>query len=171
MRRYETIFIVDPDVGDEGRSQLFDRTKSLIDAQQGLLVNFDEWGPRKLAYDIQKKARGYYVCMDYCGSSDLVSEIERTFRLDDRYLKYMTVLIDAQIDLEAIKAEIAEKEKAAQEAASSESEATVTEKTAAEREAEKETSPAAESPSQQQPEDETDRSAETTTPETDKEDE
>lgn len=116
MRRYETIFIIDPDTGEEGRDQLFERTKSIIAAQNGMLVNFDEWGIRKLAYDIRKKPRGYYVCMDYCGSSDMVDEIERTFRLDDRYLKYMTVLIDAQADLEKIKAEIIEKEKAEQEA-------------------------------------------------------
>jgi small subunit ribosomal protein S6 len=172
MRRYETIFIVDPDVGDEGRGQLFDRTKSIIDSKQGLLVDFDEWGPRKLAYEIRKKTRGYYVCMDYCGTSDLVNEIERTFRLDDRYLKYMTVMVNAHIDLEGVKAEIAEKEKAAQEEKmKSEAEETVTEKPSADSETTKETPPAAESASQEQPEDKTDRSTETTTPETDKEDE
>ncbi len=169
MRRYETIFIVDPDVGDEGRNLLFDRTKSLIDAQQGMLINFDEWGNRKLAYDIQKKPRGYYVCMDYCGSSDLVNEIERTFRLDDRYLKYMTVLIDAQIDPEAIKAEIAEKESAAKEEASAQTEETVTEEAATSSGAETEAQPSAETAETKQPENETVQTDQTTEPETDKE--
>jgi small subunit ribosomal protein S6 len=137
MRRYETIFIVDPDLADEGRNQLFDKTKDLIAAQNGFLVDFDQWGSRKLAYDIRKKPRGYYVCMDYCGTSALVNELERTFRLDDRYLKFMTVLLDAEADLESIKAEMAEKEKA-KEAAEAESNAEVTEETPAASETEAE---------------------------------
>jgi small subunit ribosomal protein S6 len=88
----------------------------------GFLVFTDDWGERKLAYDIKKRTRGYYVRFDYCGLSPLVDEIERFFRIDDRALKYMTVLLDKAADLEKIKEEKAEAaskaaiEKAAQEA-------------------------------------------------------
>jgi small subunit ribosomal protein S6 len=70
----------------------------------------DEWGGKKLAYEIKKKARGYYVRLDYCGSGILVNEIERFFRIDDRILKYMTVLLDKDADIEAVKEEIAKAE-------------------------------------------------------------
>ena len=110
MRRYETIFIIDPDLSDEERAPLFERLKLLFPQLDGFLVEIDEWGARKLAYEIKKKARGYYVRLDYCGTGALVNEIERFFRIDDRVLKYMTVLVDPEVDLENLKAEIAKAE-------------------------------------------------------------
>ena len=107
MRRYETIFIVDPDLSEEERSPLFERLKDLFLQHNGLLVLVDEWGTQKLAYEIKKKARGYYVRLDYCGTGTLVNEIERFFRIDDRVLKYMTVLLEKDVDIERVKEEIA----------------------------------------------------------------
>ncbi|MGD9332235.1 MAG: 30S ribosomal protein S6 [Desulfobacterales bacterium] len=102
MRRYETIVIVDPDLGEDQRGPVFDRIRELIPQKGGLLVEFDEWGGRKLAYEIKKKQRGYYVRIDFCGGGDLVSEMERQFRIDDRVMKYMTVLLDREADMERI---------------------------------------------------------------------
>ena len=110
MRRYETIFIADNDLSEENRSPIFEKLEDLIHQHSGLLVMVDEWGSKKLAYEIKKKARGYYVRLDYCGSGILVNEIERFFRIDDRILKYMTVLLDKDVDIEAVKEEIAKAE-------------------------------------------------------------
>ena len=110
MTRYETILISDPDIGDEDRSQLFEKTKELISKMNGFLVQFDEWGIRKLAYEIKKKTRGHYVLIDYCGTGKLVSEIERAFKIDDRAMKYMTIVLDKDVDLESIKEEVARAE-------------------------------------------------------------
>jgi len=110
MRRYETIFIVDPDLSDEERSPLFERLKPLFPQLDGFLVMVDEWGTQNLAYEIKKKKRGYYVRLDYCGTGPLVNEIERFFRIDDRVLKYMTVLLEEDVDLESLKAELARAE-------------------------------------------------------------
>jgi small subunit ribosomal protein S6 len=107
MRRYETIFIIDNDLSEEGRLPIFEKLKDLIRQHNGLQVMVDEWGSKRLAYEIQKKTRGYYVCLDYCGSGTLVNEIERFFRIDDHLLKYMTVLLDKDVDIENIKEEIA----------------------------------------------------------------
>ena len=71
MKRYETFIIVDPDVSDEDRNQFLDRLKEVISDQQGILVLVDDWGSRKLAYEIKKKSRGYYVRLDYCGTGAL----------------------------------------------------------------------------------------------------
>jgi len=116
MRRYETIFIVDNDLSEEDRSPIFERLNDLVHQHNGMLVVLDEWGSKKLAYEIKKKARGYYVRLDYCGSGTLVNEIERFFRIDDRILKYMTVLLEKDVDIESVKEEIAkaEESKAAQ---------------------------------------------------------
>ena len=110
MRRYETIFIVDPDISDEERVPLFEKITELIPQQGGLFVEFDEWGTKKLAYEIKKKARGYYTRLNYCGTGTLVDEIERLFKIDERVLKYMTVLLDKNIELDKINEEIAAKE-------------------------------------------------------------
>ena len=108
MRRYETFVIVDPDLSQDQRDQVIQRVEELIGQMDGFLVFTDDWGERKLAYDIKKRSRGYYVRFDYAGLSPLVNEIERFFRIDDRTLKYMTVLLDKAVDLEKIKAEKAE---------------------------------------------------------------
>jgi len=121
MRRYETIFILDPDLSDEGRVPVFDRLNDLIPGQGGTLLDMDEWGSKRLAYEIKKKVRGYYVRADYCGSGQVVNEMERFFRIDDRVLKYMTVLLDEDADVESLKAEFT---KAANEKATAESSAT-----------------------------------------------
>ena len=107
MRRYETFVIIDPDIPQDEREALIERVKELISQMDGMLILVDEWGDRKLAYEIKEKARGYYVRFDYCGSAPLVNEIERFFRIDDRALKYMTVLLEKEADLEKIKEEMA----------------------------------------------------------------
>ena len=120
MRRYETIIIIDPDLSDEGRAPVLDKDTQLIQQFDGTLVLADEWGAKSLAYDIKKKNRGYYVRVDYCGSGELVSEIERHFRIDDRVLKFMTVLLDKDVDPEKILADMAQEEAAKAERARAE---------------------------------------------------
>jgi small subunit ribosomal protein S6 len=110
MRRYETFLIIDPDITKDEQVPIIERVKELIAQMDGFLVQVDDWGDRKLAYAIKKKERGYYVRFDYCGAGSLVNEIERFFRIDDRALKYMTVLLDKFADLEKIKEEMAKAE-------------------------------------------------------------
>lgn len=110
MRRYETIVILDPDISEEERAPVFNRVSDTIAQGNGFLVNLDEWGNRKLAYEIKKKPRGHYTRIDFCGSGVIVDEIERFFRIDDRVMKYLTVLQDENVDVERIKEDIARQE-------------------------------------------------------------
>jgi len=110
MRRYETIVIVDADVSENDRTSLFTRIKEIIPQQQGVLIKEDLWGTKKLAYEIKKKPRGYYARYDYCGMGPVVDELERFFRIDDRVLKYLTVLLDSDADVDKIQAEMAASE-------------------------------------------------------------
>lgn len=112
MRRYETIFISDPDLSAEDRDALFARLKDMLPQHGGFLIVLDEWGIQKLAYEIRKKPRGHYVRMEYCGTGALVAELERSCRIDDRVLKYLTVLLEKEADVETLKAELAGKEEA-----------------------------------------------------------
>lgn len=112
MRRYETIVIVDPDLGEDNRTSLFARIKEIIPQQEGVFINEDLWGTKKLAYEIKKKPRGFYARFDYCGMGPVVEEIERFFRIDDRVLKYLTVMLDEEADPDSILAEMTAEESA-----------------------------------------------------------
>ncbi len=123
MRMYETIFIADPDLQDEVRNTLFDKFKGILEQEGGILANFDDWGNKKLAYEIAKKPRGHYVCMTYGGTGTLITELERNFRLDDKILKYMTILLERDIDPEALKLQISAEAEAKSEAEAARAEA------------------------------------------------
>jgi len=119
MKRYETIVIIDPDLSKDAETPIFERLNDLIPQYNGFLIETDDWGTKKLAYDIKKKNRGHYVRLDYCGDGALIQEMERFFRIDDKVMKFMTVLLDENADLDAIKADLAEKA-AAEQAATAE---------------------------------------------------
>jgi small subunit ribosomal protein S6 len=117
MKRYETIVIIDPDLSKEAETPIFERLNDLIPQYKGFLIETDDWGTKKLAYDIKKKNRGHYVRLDFCGDGALVQEMERFFRIDDKVMKFMTVLLDEDADLDVIKSDLADKAAAAEQAA------------------------------------------------------
>jgi small subunit ribosomal protein S6 len=137
MRRYETIIIIDPDIDAQEQSAASERLEGLIPDQGGFLVKTDRWGSRKLAYEIRKKTTGLYTLIDYCGSSELVNEMERFCKIDERIMKYMTVLTDKEPDVDAIKEDMKreKEEKEKKEAEKKEAEIAASEKKASESEA------------------------------------
>ncbi len=125
MRRFETFIIVDPDLSEEQRVLILERVKEIIGQLSGFLIRVDPWGLRKLAYPIRKKERGFYVRFDFCGTGQLVNEMERFFRIDERVLKYMSVLLDKQPNIERIQEEMAKAEESAQTPAEPEAPAAI----------------------------------------------
>jgi small subunit ribosomal protein S6 len=117
MRKYETIFISDPDLQDQTRKDLFDKVRNIIAKEGGILLDFDEWGNKKLAYEIKKKLRGHYVCATYGGTGDLVKELERNFRLSDAVMKFMTILLSDDVTAEQLEKEVQEAEEQAKQIA------------------------------------------------------
>jgi small subunit ribosomal protein S6 len=107
MRRYETIFIVRPNVAEDEIEAVINKTSSIIEGDGGTIIKIDKWGLKKLAYLIKKETQGYYVHIDYAAIPASVSELERIFRIDDKVLKYLTVKLDDSCDPEAIKEELA----------------------------------------------------------------
>ena len=140
MRKYETIFISDPDLQDQARKELFEKVRNIIAKENGILLDFDEWGNKKLAYEIKKKLRGHYVCMTYGGTGELVKELERNMRLSDDVMKFMTILLAEDVTAESLEQEIkdAADAKAAEEAAKAEAAAAVEAEKAAEEAAKEE---------------------------------
>ncbi|MBU0652138.1 MAG: 30S ribosomal protein S6 [Proteobacteria bacterium] len=108
MRKYETILIAHVDLSEDELTTLIDRYCAVVTAQKGILVKVERWGKRRLAYLIKKQARGFYIMIDYAGESAMVNELERNLKIDDKILKFMTVLKDNAVDAGALQKEIEE---------------------------------------------------------------
>ena len=102
MRRYEILFIASPDNSDEDLKSVATKFQDLVTGMDGVVKSYDEQGSKRLAYSVKKQNKGYYVLMDFVGSADIVAEIERNMRLDDRILKYLTVKLEDKVDPESI---------------------------------------------------------------------
>jgi small subunit ribosomal protein S6 len=91
MKKYETIFILDPDLEEEQTQAAVEKVKGIITQASGEILKAEDWGKRKLAYDVKKKARGHYVLIHFLGSPVLLSELERNFRVMDAVIKFQSV--------------------------------------------------------------------------------
>ncbi len=90
MRSYETIFVLRPNLEEEAKNALIEKFKAIINTA-GEVVNVDEWGTRKLAYEIEKLRDGYYVLVNFKATIDLPSELERNFRISDDVIRYIVI--------------------------------------------------------------------------------
>lgn len=117
MKRYETIIVLDSDTGKDTWEEISGRMIKQIEAAGGLHIKTDDWGSTKLAYEIRKKTRGHYYRVEFCAPGEIIKEMERYFRLDEKVMRYLTVLIDEEADVEQIKNESQEKPEAATEEA------------------------------------------------------
>ena len=98
MRQYETIYIVNPNLDADSLKEVVTKFSDLIKKLKGYIVEVNEWGKRKLAYEVKKFDRGYYVVLNFCGLPGVVQELERSLDLDDRVLKYLTVKTGDDVD-------------------------------------------------------------------------
>ena len=93
VTNYETLFIVHPEKGPRVK-EFIERFKKVIEGQEGVVAQVEEWGLRDLAYRIQKQGKGYYTLLQYRASGRAVEELERNLRLTDGILRYLTVRDD-----------------------------------------------------------------------------
>jgi len=91
MQQYETLFVLHPDVPEAQVRETVDRAKRLIEGMGGRPGPVHEWGMRDLAYPIQKQRRGYYIVMEYAAGGDVVKELERTLKIADEVLRFVSV--------------------------------------------------------------------------------
>ncbi len=112
-REYETIFILRPDTPNDTISQINTRVRGVIDGMQGNLLKLDNWGKRKLAYEVHKQLKGVYLYWRYLGGSNLVEELERNLRMIDSVIRYYTVKVGVDVDPNARPTEVTDESFAA----------------------------------------------------------
>jgi|SRR3989338_5407702 len=106
MREYETIVVVDGAATEARLKELDDRVSKTVQRHGGEVFFSRPWGKRLFAYPVQKKKEGYYMHYDYCGDEALVAEIERTLRLDEQILRFLTVQLSESVDIAARKEQL-----------------------------------------------------------------
>lgn len=115
MRRYESVVILAPEMPDDDIRNFTEKYSELIKTNGGEIIKIEDWGFKRLAYLVKKKEKGRYILFDFVGVPALITELERQFKITEEVLKFLSVKIDDDVDLEAFKA--AEEEKKAAEAA------------------------------------------------------
>jgi len=93
VNKYEAIFIINNDLGEEAIKELVEKFKNLLETS-AQLESIDEWGKRRLAYRINDKTEGYYVLANFSAESSFPRELERIFKITDGIIKYLIVKKD-----------------------------------------------------------------------------
>ncbi len=102
MREYDLIYIIQPDATREREGEIHAKVDSFVSEGGGTHLLRDDWGKRKLAYEIQKFQKGHYFQLSFLGDGAFVPEMERQLRLDVDVLRFLTVLANDNVkDIEA----------------------------------------------------------------------
>ena len=95
MNKYELAVVLNAKVEDEVRANTFEKVKDLVSRHKGTITNVDEWGKRKLAYDIQKMSEGFYYFIQFDAEAEVPAEIESRIRIMDNVIRYLCVRQEA----------------------------------------------------------------------------
>ena len=91
MKAYELLFFVAPTIDDEHRAGVMKRIETTITEGNGTLDNVDEWGKRKLAYEINGLTEGDYTLIDFHVDPQCIAELDRVLRINDSVVRHMIV--------------------------------------------------------------------------------
>ena len=90
ISNYETVFIINPDIGDDATNAAVERFTELI-AANGTVIEKAEWGRRRLAYPINDFEEGYYVLIKFSCGSEFLAELDRVYNITDTILRSIVI--------------------------------------------------------------------------------
>ena len=91
MNKYELAVVVSAKIEDEERAAVVDKCKALIERFGGTVTNVDDWGKKRMAYEVQKMKEGFYYFIQFEAESSAPAEIESRIRIMDNVLRYLVV--------------------------------------------------------------------------------
>ncbi|MCL2654254.1 MAG: 30S ribosomal protein S6 [Coriobacteriia bacterium] len=94
MKAYEVLIILDPALSDDDRVAALKRISDLVTVEGSTLDNIDEWGKRKLAYEINKQSEGDYLLVEFHADPSAVDEIDRVLSITDSVIRFIITLRD-----------------------------------------------------------------------------
>lgn len=101
LRKYELIYIVQPEATEEERERVSSRIDAVVDQFEARVLKREDWGKRKLAYEIRKFNKGFYSYAVLLGRPGLTQEIERVLRMIDSVIRFITIKLEDGIDPDA----------------------------------------------------------------------
>ncbi len=96
MNKYELALVVSAKIDDDARTAAVDKAKAIIEKAGGTVTNVDEWGKKRLAYEIQKMKEGYYYFIQFDAEADSPAQIEANVRIMESVIRYLCVRQDAE---------------------------------------------------------------------------
>ena len=93
MNKYESVVIIDPAVEEDKVKELSQKFTEIIN-NDGKVEKVEELGKKKLAYEVKKNKEGYYVVINFEANPNLISELERNYRITDDVIKFMTINVN-----------------------------------------------------------------------------
>ena len=106
-RKYELIYLIQSEATDEERQKIHDRVEHVIEEGEAWLISREDWGKRKLAYEINKQNKAYYSYLTFVAAPGLTAEIERVLRMQDNCIRFITIRLEDNITEDRIPAMIA----------------------------------------------------------------
>lgn len=94
MRKYENLFIIAPSLTEEEIKATVEKIKGVIENGGGVIENVDEWGRRRLAYEINKINEGYYVLINFSSNPELPKELDRISRITDSIVRHSIICME-----------------------------------------------------------------------------
>ncbi len=91
MSIYESIFVVRTTLSDEDTNKLIEKMKGVLEKAGAQLLKLENWGKKKLAYEVKRERKGTFVYFHFKSVGGVVNELERSYRLEDSILKFLTV--------------------------------------------------------------------------------
>lgn len=91
ISKYETVFIINPELDEEATKALVEKFTGLITQNGGVIENVNEWGKRRLAYPIDDYVEGYYVLVNFTAAATLPAELDRIFNITDGILRSLII--------------------------------------------------------------------------------
>ena len=91
MKAYELLFFVAPSIDEDTRANVMDRIQGAVAAAEGTVDNVDNWGKRKLAYEINGLTDGDYTLVDFHANPAGIAELDRVLRINDAVVRHMIV--------------------------------------------------------------------------------
>ncbi len=100
VREYETLYILRPDLTDEAAIQVNERLKGVLEREGARLLKCNLWGKRKTAFEVKKHPKGIYVQLSYLSKPAFVGEFERNLRMIEPVIRYQTIKLAEDVDIE-----------------------------------------------------------------------
>ena len=108
QREYECVLILRPTTNKEGITNLVEKIQAIFNRMGGRMQRIDNWGVRTLAYPIANHKQGIYLYIQLLGGSELITELERNLRIWNEVVRYLSVLVDEDVDPNARPSEVNE---------------------------------------------------------------